>query len=64
MTGFEDQRIAAIASPETLRRLARRDAPAAWRSSPRRAAKQASLSNRGQHSQSIAPSRATSAARR
>ena len=52
----------AVAARDRRRFALRRDAEAAVLRLPSSAAKQASESKRGQHSQSIEPSRATSAA--
>ena len=59
---FQDQGVVAIAPLDPADWAVRSDQPAAILGLPSRAAKQASESNRGQHSQSIEPSRPTSAA--
>ena len=64
MTCFEDERVAAIATVGAARHVAGGIFHRPGRSSPSRAAKHASLSKCGQHSQSIAPSHATKAALR
>ena len=59
--GFQDQRVGAIAARDARLVVRWRDQPAAVLARPSSAAKQASESKRGQHSQSIEPSRPTSA---
>ena len=60
--GLQHERAGPIASTDVPRRLGGRHQPAAMLGLPSSAAKQAPESNRGQHSQSIEPSRPTSAA--
>jgi hypothetical protein len=59
---LENQRIAAIGSRRARRGVGRANEPAAVLRLPSSAAKQAPESKRGQHSQSIEPSRVTKAA--